>query len=115
MLALQFSDTQCGFKAFRSRAAHAIFSNQRVDGWGFDAETLFLAKKRGFKVTEIPVISSHDEDSRLEFMADGLKMVWDIFQVRLRAVAGDYPTPARSQPKIAKLNLKHGESEAEAA
>ena len=55
-LGLHFKDTQCGFKAFRQRAALAVFPLQKIEGWGFDPEILFLARKVGLKVQEVPVV-----------------------------------------------------------
>ena len=52
---LPFLDTQCGFKVFRREAAREIFSRVRIDGFGFDVEALFIARKRGFKTVEVPV------------------------------------------------------------
>src|SRR5262249_59674335 len=45
---LPFKDTQCGFKAFRKAAAKSVFRLQRIDGFGFDPEILFIAKKLGW-------------------------------------------------------------------
>ena len=58
VLGLKFQDTQCGFKAFRRNAARSIFSLQRIEQWGFDPEILFLARRSGFKVAEVPVLWS---------------------------------------------------------
>jgi hypothetical protein len=55
-LRLDFKDTQCGFKAFRRGAARALFAQQKIAGWGFDPELLFLARRSGFKVSEVPVL-----------------------------------------------------------
>src|SRR5436309_4724596 len=55
LLRLDFKDTQCGFKAFRREAARAVFPLQRIEGWGFDPEILFLAHQSGFRIAEIPV------------------------------------------------------------
>ena len=49
------TDFTCGFKAFRSNAAQDIFARQRVNTWSFDAEVLFLARKCGFRLREVPV------------------------------------------------------------
>src|SRR5438445_10617606 len=59
ILGLQYKDTQCGFKAFNRAAAQAIFPLQRIERWGFDPEILFLARKLGFKVKEVPVLWGH--------------------------------------------------------
>jgi glycosyltransferase involved in cell wall biosynthesis len=110
ILGLQFSDTQCGFKAFRTRATDGIFSNQRVDGWGFDAEILFLAKKSGLKVTEVPIVSLHDEDSRLK-MIHGLGMALEVLQVRAHELKGNYHTPLRGKAKAAELGRRDWDAE----
>src|SRR5215470_4291342 len=60
-LGLKFKDTQCGFKAFSRRAAQAVFPLQRIERWGFDPELLFLARKSGLAVKEVPVVWSHFE------------------------------------------------------
>ncbi len=62
VLRLDFKDTQCGFKAFRRRAARRVFPLQRIERWGFDPEILFLARRSGFKVVEVPVRWGHDND-----------------------------------------------------
>jgi glycosyltransferase involved in cell wall biosynthesis len=55
LLDLSFKDTQCGFKACTSDAAEVIFTRQQIDGWGFDAELLFIARQFGLKTTEVAV------------------------------------------------------------
>jgi len=54
ILGLHFADTQCGFKAFRRDAAQRIFPLQRIERWGFDPEVLFLARRAGLRVEEVP-------------------------------------------------------------
>src|ERR1700694_5185493 len=49
ILGLRFVDTQCGFKAFRREAAQRIFPLQKIEGWGFDPEILFLARAAGLR------------------------------------------------------------------
>lgn len=48
-------DTQCGFKLFRTDVAHGLFRAQRIDGFGFDFEILYLARRYGIAVREVPV------------------------------------------------------------
>jgi len=90
LLRLDFKDTQCGFKAFRRSAARALFSLQRIEGWGFDPEILFLAGRLGFKVAEVPVVWAHDEGTRIHPLADGSKMLLEILRIRWYALAGKY-------------------------
>ena len=94
MLAVRgFHDTQCGFKCFSAAAADALFPIQRTTGWGFDVELLFLAKKQGLRVLEIPIDWRHDSDSRLNPASAGLNMLRDVLAVRWRSMLGGYSSP----------------------
>jgi dolichyl-phosphate beta-glucosyltransferase len=90
LLGLQFKDTQCGFKAFRRSAAKALFPLQKIEGWGFDPEILFLAGRMGFEVAEVPVVWAHDEGTRISPIADGSKMVLEMARIRWFALTGKY-------------------------
>jgi len=68
LLNLHFFDTQCGFKLFNRRAAE-LFKEIKIDGWGFDVEILFLARKRGYKIKELPVAWSHNLSSSFNLLA----------------------------------------------
>jgi dolichyl-phosphate beta-glucosyltransferase len=97
-LNLSFVDTQCGFKAFRREAAQRIFPLQRIERWGFDPEILFLARRLGFRVKEVPVIWAHSEGTRLNPFRDGIRMFGEVLRVRWNSVLGAYTTPAVSSP-----------------
>ncbi len=90
ILGLNFKDTQCGFKAFSRRAAALIFPQQRIERWGFDPEILFLARKRGLTVREVPVEWAHDERSKIHPIRDGLRMFGEIVKVRWYDLSGKY-------------------------
>jgi dolichyl-phosphate beta-glucosyltransferase len=90
ILRLKFRDTQCGFKAFTRRAAHAIFPLQQIERWGFDPELLYLARKFDFTVKEVPVRWSHREGTRIQPLRDGIRMVVEIFKIRWNAMRGKY-------------------------
>jgi dolichyl-phosphate beta-glucosyltransferase len=90
LLRLDYKDTQCGFKAFRRNAARAIFPLQRIEGWGFDAEILFLARKKGLKVEEVPVMWGHDDRTRIHPLADGSRMLAETLKIRWNALTGQY-------------------------
>lgn len=90
VLRLKFRDTQCGFKAFTRRAAHAIFPLQQIERWGFDPELLYLARKFDFVVKEVPVAWSHREGTRIQPLKDGIRMVGEIFKIRWNAMRGRY-------------------------
>jgi dolichyl-phosphate beta-glucosyltransferase len=83
-------DSQCGFKAFSRSAAQALFRRQRLDGWGFDVEVLFLARRLGYPVSEVPLQWEHKENSRVAPIRDALLMVGDVLRVRVNAWRGVY-------------------------
>jgi len=64
------SDFTCGFKCFSAKAAEKIFKNLTINRWGFDAEVIFLAKKFGFNIKEIPVIWKNDAETKVKFPQD---------------------------------------------
>jgi glycosyltransferase involved in cell wall biosynthesis len=86
---LKFHDTQCGFKLFEARAAREIFSRQRLDGFGFDVEVLFIAKTLGCKSVEVPVRWDNVEGTKVS-MAQGMKSFADLLRIRTNAVRGKY-------------------------
>ncbi len=92
-LGLHYADTQCGFKAFRREAAQRIFPLQKIERWGFDPEILFLARRMGMKVVEIPVLWAHSEGTRLHPFRDGMRMFGDVLHVRWNAWTGVYNAP----------------------
>lgn len=81
---LPFSDTQCGFKAFRMEAARPIIERARVDGFGFDVELLFLAQHAGLRMLERPVRWDHNEGSKVNLVHDSLRMLNEIIGLRAR-------------------------------
>lgn len=89
-LGLQFKDTQCGFKAFRRPAVQAIFPLQRIERWGFDPEVLFLARKFGFSVQEIPVAWGHSGGTRINPLIDGSRMFTEMLRIRWNDLTGKY-------------------------
>lgn len=89
-LGLNFKDTQCGFKAFTRRAAATIFPLQKIERWGFDPELLYLARKFGFKVVEIPVAWAHCEGTRISPLRDAPQMFGEMLKIRWNALSGKY-------------------------
>jgi dolichyl-phosphate beta-glucosyltransferase len=90
ILGLRFKDTQCGFKAFTRRAAQTILPLQRIERWGFDPEILFLARKFGFRVEEVPVLWGHSGDTRIHPVVDGARMFWEMLRIRGYDLTGKY-------------------------
>jgi glycosyltransferase involved in cell wall biosynthesis len=92
---LKFKDTQCGFKAFRRVAAQSVFRLQRIDGFGFDPEILFIAKKQGWRLLEIPVRWNHVEGSKVDPILSPLKALMEVSTISWNNLVGKYDlTPA---------------------
>ena len=90
VLGLQFKDTQCGFKAFTRRAAQMILPLQRIERWGFDPEILFLARKFGLRVQEVPVRWGHSGGTRINPVIDGARMFQEMLRIRWYDVTRKY-------------------------
>lgn len=102
ILGLPFRDTQCGFKAFNRKSIETIFPILK-DRWrkhllekkaavnaGFDVETLFLAKKMGFKIKEVTVDWHHVGTERVQVVKDSIDAVVDILKIRLNDLLNRY-------------------------
>src|SRR5438067_7768854 len=81
---LPFSDTQCGFKAFRLDVCRPILENARTEGFGFDVELLYLARKANLRMREIPVRWDHHEGSKVQFARDSMRMLREVIALRTR-------------------------------
>lgn len=75
-------DTQCGFKMFRHEVVKPIFSRQTLSGFAFDVELLFIAKKLGFRLKEVPVSWEAQPGSKVNVVIDSFKMLCDIIRIR---------------------------------
>jgi glycosyltransferase involved in cell wall biosynthesis len=98
LLGLNLKDTQCGFKAFTRAAAQKIFPLQRIERWGFDPELLYLARRAGLRVQEVPVAWAHVEGTRISPLRDGIRMFGEVLKIRWNAMTGKYSQGA-SQKK----------------
>lgn len=78
------ADTQCGFKGFTAQAAQAIFRVAASDRFGFDVEALYLARKNGFRIDELPVTVRYHGGSSVNRLSDGVRMFADILAIRRR-------------------------------
>ncbi len=76
------SDTQCGFKAYRGEAARALFRRSQVDRFMFDVEILFLARRAGLKIVEMPVRWADVPGSKVRFLEGAVNMVRDLVRIR---------------------------------
>ena len=79
---LGIRDTQCGFKLVSRQAGQQVFPRMRIKGFGFDVELLYLAKKRGFRIKELPVTWINDQDSKINNLRDSWQMLKDLLRLR---------------------------------
>jgi dolichyl-phosphate beta-glucosyltransferase len=90
------SDTQCGFKLFTARAAEAAFAPCRLDGFSFDVEVLYAARRRGLRIAEVPVVWRNDAATRVSLGGGGTAFA-DLLRIRFRAMRGAY-RPGAADP-----------------
>ena len=90
VLRMNYKDTQCGFKAFTRHAAEGVFPKQIIERWGFDPEILFLARRLGLRVKEVPVKWAHQENTKISPIRDGARMFTELLTIRWYALTGRY-------------------------
>lgn len=83
-------DSQCGFKLFKRKAAIDIFKRQTIKGFGFDVEVLYLAKRLGYRIKEIPVVWINDVNSRLDPIKDSYRMFKELLKIKFNSLSGKY-------------------------
>jgi dolichyl-phosphate beta-glucosyltransferase len=92
LLPVRVSDITCGFKCFQAQAARDIFTLQRLEGWGFDAEILFIARRRGYRLKEVPVVWADDASTKVKLLRDAWRSFTELLQIRLGSWRGWYPS-----------------------
>ncbi len=88
-IGLHIRDTQCGFKLFRGDVACLVFERQRIERFGFDVEALFVARKLGYRIAEIPVRWNHVDGSKVG-MLNGAQSFVDLLKIRWYQLTGKY-------------------------
>jgi len=96
LLATNVSDITCGFKCFHTEAARKIFSLQRIEGWGFDAEILFITRRLGYRIKEVPVTWRDDPRTKVRLLRDTIRSFSELLSIRRGAWRGWYPTPPKA-------------------
>lgn len=91
-------DTQCGFKCLRREVAHELCQQQTISGWGFDVELLYMARKRGYSIREVPISWHYMPGSRINPLRDTLTMLRDILTIRANGQRGLYDSLAAPDP-----------------
>ncbi len=82
LLLKEIRDTQCGFKMFRAEIVEPLFSKNRIHGYGFDMEILYLAVRAGYRIKEVPVSWKHVRGSKVHLLTDSLRLIINIFQIK---------------------------------
>jgi dolichyl-phosphate beta-glucosyltransferase len=77
-------DTQCGFKLFRADVAHEVFAGLTTDGFGYDPEVLYRAKKRGVRIAEVPVVWRNSAPTTVSPIKSSIDMFKHVVRVRFR-------------------------------
>ncbi len=95
-LAARFSDAQCGFKAIRSDAAHALLPHVEDTGWFFDTELLVLAERSGLRIHEVPVDWIDDPDSRVDIVGTAVADLKGVARLLKGFASGEIPVAAIS-------------------
>jgi dolichyl-phosphate beta-glucosyltransferase len=91
---LPFRDTQCGFKLFDLGTCRPLFEKQTIHNFAFDVEILFIARKWGLSLREVPVVWRHAGGSKVRFMRDAPRMFLDLHKIRFNGIRGLYNRPS---------------------
>jgi len=79
----EIKDTQCGFKMFKGEVAKKIFSKSKINRFAFESEIIFLAKKFGYKIKELPVPLQNPQESHVKIFKDAFQMFFDLIKIRI--------------------------------
>jgi len=90
-----FPDTQCGFKLFKAPVAREIFSRQTIWRWGFDMEILFVAKKLGYKIKQVPVSWYNDERTKVQPVKTFIATLSELIKIKGNALRGVYDSSGK--------------------
>ncbi|MEW6201356.1 MAG: dolichyl-phosphate beta-glucosyltransferase [bacterium] len=85
-----FKDTQTGFKLFSSECAERVFRNQKLTDFAFDVELLFLARRYGFRIAEVPITVSNRSTSKINLLITPLVMFFELLKIRWNQICGRY-------------------------
>jgi dolichyl-phosphate beta-glucosyltransferase len=89
-LIIQVSDVTCGFKLFRRDAARAVFSRATLDDWSFDAEALFLVRRLGYTLVEVPVRWRDAAGTKVNRGRDAVRSALGLVRIRWNHARGRY-------------------------
>lgn len=90
-------DTQCGFKLFKKRVAHDLFSSLTSGGYAWDVELLYLARLRQFKIEEVAINWHNVSGSKVNIFFDSFKMFCEVLKIKGNGIQGKYPAIGRRE------------------
>ncbi|RPJ03143.1 MAG: glycosyltransferase family 2 protein [Chloroflexi bacterium] len=86
-------DTQCGFKMFRAEVAENLFPLQTMNGWSFDVEILYAARRWGYSIVEVPIHWYYKSNTRIHPIRDSIDMFVEVLKIRRNGLRGRYQRP----------------------
>jgi dolichyl-phosphate beta-glucosyltransferase len=96
---VRVSDATCGFKLFTRDAARQVFSRLTLDDWSFDAEALFVARKLGYVIREVPVAWRDSAGTKVHRGKDAARAALGLIRIRVNALRGRYALRDRTHPQ----------------
>ncbi len=90
ILGLKVTDFTCGFKCFSANSAKKIFSIQKIERWGFDAEILFLAQKLNMSIKEVAIVWKNDGETKVRLPKDMIISFLDLLKIRYYTIRNLY-------------------------
>jgi dolichyl-phosphate beta-glucosyltransferase len=84
------SDVTCGFKCYRREIGHRIYAAQHLYDWSFDSEIIFIARKYGYKIKEVPVHWHDVRGTKVKLIKDVARSLKGLLQIRINDWRGNY-------------------------
>jgi dolichyl-phosphate beta-glucosyltransferase len=89
-IGLKIRDTQCGFKLFPKKVANLIFREQTINGFSFDVEFLLIAKEKGLRIAEVPIVWRDSNESKVNIFTEPVKMLRDLIRIKWKHLRKNY-------------------------
>ncbi len=90
LMGMNIKDTQCGFKLFNMKTCRKIFEKQGINGFGFDVELLYLAKKHNLKIKDVGVKWYNDSETKVKFIRHSASMFFELVKIKFNGLRGRY-------------------------
>ncbi len=84
------SDFTCGFKGYTASAARDVYGRLTITRWAYDAEAIFIARRRGLTTSEVGVVWTDVEGSKVRTGAAVVESLWDLVLIRWNGWRGQY-------------------------